>query len=506
MKKIKPLFLYFLFILLCIFSCRQELNSFENEVPNNNRVFMTHKNSSDFSKNFSLVNKLQNVQKSLKKWSKNAGKNSDSLYNVDFEQALYLEDVINNRHSYIFKIKNQNPSSFDIHNLVLAFQNGAYQAYIATYTLTEEERNLITSGQNVNLKNKTFLQPLDIENVNINGKNGSCYELVVYTEDCSCHSTHASGGCTHPTTVYDFIWRACTTGGSGGTGAGNNGGPSNGGMTGGGGGSSSGNGNSSGNTGILLTPDGEPIDDPCIKASASVVASTSMLKNNQVQNNVDAVLKTKIQAPNEFGLKIGKYTYQSTVGYSFSSLKEGTPTNADLTNLTISNGVYVADAHSHAGGRGHPSAGDLYDMLAKLTTATQYTTKFIYGNDAGTPEVYALTFTDKNLASAFLSQYPRNQNYNEQSHSFNLNTTLGAEYNDALTFANQGTFENTNNEGEHYSSGALALTYILDKFNSGISLSKADENGNLKKIIVTMETITPVASTPRMGLKVGKCP
>ena len=84
--------------------------------------------------------------------------------------------------------------------------------------------------------------------------------------------------------------------------------------------------------------------------------------------------------------------------------------------------------------------------------------------------------------------------------------TYRAEYNDALTFANQGTFENTNNEGEHYSSGALALTYILDKFNSGISLSKADENGNLKKIIVTMETITPVASTPRMGLKVGKCP
>lgn len=218
---------------------------------------------------------------------------------------------------------------------------------------------------------------------------------------------------------------------------------------------------------------------------------------------MDATLKTKTELPLEYGLKVGK---NSNGTYSFSNLVEGTPSSTPLNNAILPSGNYLADGHSHAGGFGDPSAGDFYGMLNQLTTNDFFQYRFVYGNDFGTPEVYALILTNKYLAMTFLSTYPQNQNYNENSHSFLESSSVGTDFFQANNYANAGTFVNETNE--FYNSGALAMAYILDKYNTGISLAKVDASGNLKKLIVTKESIKVPGGTgtPKPGLKVTKCP
>ncbi|WP_123862192.1 hypothetical protein [Chryseobacterium artocarpi] len=52
------------------------------------------------------------------------------------------------------------------------------------------------------------------------------------------------------------------------------------------------------------------------------------------------------------------------------------------------------------------------------------------------------------------------------------------------------------------------LAYILDKYNTGISLAKVDSNGNLTKVNVTKDNITVPGGdgTSKQGVKITGCP
>ena len=54
---------------------------------------------------------------------------------------------------------------------------------------------------------------------------------------------------------------------------------------------------------------------------------------------MDAVLKTKVQAPIEYGIKIGR---NSDGTFSHSNLVEGTATSTPLHNATLPSGIYIA--------------------------------------------------------------------------------------------------------------------------------------------------------------------
>lgn len=288
----KNYLLWFGLLAIILLGCRQEINSPDDESSNRPDVYVTHKSSVEFSKNLKLTGKLATTLERLNETSL-ASKSSDTIYNINMDNALYLEDKNTNRHSYIFKTQNQDPLSFDIKNLVLASsQSGDYRAYMVTYTLTEEERKLLDAKGKLDLNGKTIIEPLDMESINLNNRSGICWDLFTYQEDCDCHSTHAEGGCTHPTTVYELVQVNCS-GGGGGTGTpppppGDNG-PGN------GGGGNPGNGG--GTEPILISPDGEPVNDACSK----IMTTTNSV---YYTSNINA-LQSKTGDSFESGFRMG---------------------------------------------------------------------------------------------------------------------------------------------------------------------------------------------------------
>lgn len=245
-------------------------------------------------------------------------------------------------------------------------------------------------------------------------------------------------------------------------------------------------------------------DTPCEKYKSSISTANTLLKNNQVQSNIDAVLKDKSKEPLEYAKKIGRNTDGT---YSFSKLVVGTKDMTIITDVALPSGKYVADGHSHAGGFGDPSAGDFYGMLEQLVNNPNFETRLVYGDYFGTPEVYALVLNDRALALDFLAKYPKAENYNTQSHSFLRNSILGSEFFKVSHKYDEGTY--INGSDEYYVSPAIGMAYILEKYNVGISIAKADADGNLKKINATLEEIVvPLTNgtVKKEGVKVSKCP
>ncbi|MPT33018.1 MAG: hypothetical protein E2600_15410 [Chryseobacterium sp.] len=284
----KTYLLWFAILAILMLGCNQDLDSFNNENSKPD-VHITHKTSEEFGKNLKLVGKLTKTLQKINEISL-ASKSNDTIYHVDLDNALYLEDKTTNRHSYIFKTQNPDLLSFDIKNLVLASSpSGDYRAYIVTYTLTEEERKIFDAKGKLNLTGKTSIEPLDMENIDLSNKAGGCWDLFTYQEDCNCHDTHASGGCTHPTTVYEVVQVNCS-GGGGGTGTPPP--PGDGPTT--GGGSPGGGGN---NDPILISPDGEPVNDACSK----IMTTTNSV---YYTSNISA-LQSKTGESYESGFRMG---------------------------------------------------------------------------------------------------------------------------------------------------------------------------------------------------------
>lgn len=265
-----------------------------------------------------------------------------------------------------------------------------------------------------------------------------------------------------------------------------------------GGGPSYGGTGSSGGSGQAL-----PARNPCKEAESSMNDANTILKNSDVKQKMDIALKGKIQASNEWAIAIGEKPngdFEVTEAVEQSADK-GTIPSSQLKN------TYIGDGHSHSGSRGNPSGGDLYSMITSLNDSPNLKYRFVYGNsDEGTAEVYALVISDASLAKEFLKQFSKDQNYDAQNHSFKEESLLGTEFYKAKKYYSSGTFTDTSDED--YDSKAVAMAYILDKYNAGISIAKADANGNLKRINAEISEITIPYSGGKVkeGVKISKCP
>lgn len=246
-----------------------------------------------------------------------------------------------------------------------------------------------------------------------------------------------------------------------------------------------------------------PARNPCKEAESSMADANTILKNSEVKQKMDMALKGKIQASNEWTVAIGE---KPNGDYEVTSPVEQNATNGTIPSSQLAN-TYIGDGHSHSGSRGNPSGGDLYSMITSLNDSPNLKYRFVYGNsDEGTAEVYALVISDAELARRFISQYPKAENYDPQNHSIARMSALGIEFYRANDYYLSGASDNIS--GENYDSRAVAMAYVLDKFHSGISVAKADSNGNLKKINTEISEITIPYSGGKVkeGVKVSKCP
>ncbi|WP_045496420.1 hypothetical protein [Chryseobacterium sp. StRB126] len=246
-----------------------------------------------------------------------------------------------------------------------------------------------------------------------------------------------------------------------------------------------------------------PARNPCKEAESSMSDANTILKSGEVQKKMDLALKGKIQASNEWTVAIGEKPNGDF------EVTEAVEQNADKGTIPSSQlkNTYIGDGHSHSGSRGNPSGGDLYSMITSLNDSPNLKYRFVYGNSSeGTAEVYALVISDASLAKEFLKQFSKDQNYDTQSRSFKDESLLGTEFYKAKKYYSSGTFTDTSDED--YDSRAVAMAYILDKYNAGISIAKADANGNLKRINAEISEITIPYSGGKVkeGVKISKCP
>ncbi|MDC1265618.1 hypothetical protein N8009_02365 [Flavobacteriaceae bacterium] len=255
-------------IFLSIISCKQDDIEVQIE-QDNSKYFLTRIQAYEFNKNLKLSEKISEL-KSKNKATNYQARYEDETFDLDLKQATYIESNDGSYHSYTFYIYNDEGNS-NINNIVLSStENGEYEADLVTYNLTEQERNQIDNGIEIDLIDNTNIEPFNINQINMYSRGGTCTELVyVGTEDCSCHSAHASGGCTHPTDIYE--WQSVDCGGGGGSNGGSDSGSDGPGFDGSsGGGSSSGGGTSTPKPKAtsLMNTNGTPTD--CNNISAQI--------------------------------------------------------------------------------------------------------------------------------------------------------------------------------------------------------------------------------------------
>ncbi|MEI3791886.1 MULTISPECIES: hypothetical protein [unclassified Chryseobacterium] len=244
-----------------------------------------------------------------------------------------------------------------------------------------------------------------------------------------------------------------------------------------------------------------PEMNPCDQSLPSINNANDILNSSDGQQQMDNVLKTKIGDTKEWVLAIGQKP--NNYGYEVTQAVQGGTSNGNVPSSQLTN-PYIGDGHSHAGTRGNPSGGDLYDMLDVLKTNTNFTVRFVYGSNAGSPEIYALVVNDSSLADSFLTQFPKDTNYNPTDHSILIGSKLGDAFYEMKTSYMESL--TTNTSGEQYEARAVAMAYILDKYNAGISIAKVDVNGNLKKINASIEKETTSNGTIKEMAVVSQCP
>ncbi|UOU98861.1 hypothetical protein MUU74_02665 [Chryseobacterium daecheongense] len=519
--------------LTILYSCRNDHFPDQETYNNSNKYNLASKTISlNESKHKSkLVSELGKAETQLKSRKTDAsGKvvNYGNGVSIDTDNVIYIENGPN-YHTYTFRITRENaPADAPVENLLLVpLPDGSYRELLVTYNLTDQEKQKILSGIGVDTKGKVTITELTKGTFNGGSqlaKTTCGYKEETYWQDCSEHIHNQSNvnewvNCEASTkpSVYTVVYFRCweeqddvitTT-------------PIDGGTSGGGGGS----GNTSGGGGATVPPcdtstiplnpepgltdeNGCPIgsptlpnlgsldNDPCFKTKTAITKANEVFHSSNVQQNMDGVLKGKLGASNEWTVALG----QNPDGtYDATSAVEGTIDQSTTPSSQLPS-VFIGDGHTHKGA-GVPSGGDLYHMLNGMSTYVNFKYRFVYGRYNGTPEVYALIIHDMNLASAFLQQFPFNENYDPNTHGIKEGSELYYEIYKMKTIYNADTSVNTT--GEYYDARAVGMAYILDKFNSGISIAKVDANGNLKKINASLEKIN---GTNDEKATISKCP
>jgi len=557
----KNLFLRLCLILLVsltIYSCRTEhLPENETAYNNSSKFQLTSKRISlnESKHKEKLIIELHKAEDKFKAISKTNinGRVIDygNGVSINIDNVIYIENGPN-YHTYTFNITRENaPADTPVENLVLSpLTDGTYRELLVTYNLTAQEKQMLENRIPVDTKGKVTITELTQGTYNNGGmiteSTISCnwVEETVW-QPCSegLHDGTNSNECAFindftngtPPTAYTIMSYKCKVlhaeYGLGDNGEGGGSGPGTSSPGGLGNGEDDGSGNNEfpsnepgdcdGGLTAPQTPsydisdggcgNGIPTqptfpslgDDPCRKTRASITAANNVLKNPDVQTKMDAVLRGKTQAPNEWGVAIG----EKSNGYEVTNAVEGIPGESEVSipvsQLTT---PLIGDGHSHAGAAGRPSGGDLYEMLKALLTHTDFKFRYVYGNYFGVPENYALIINDRNAALAFLGQFPRSENYDELGHTIRRDSPLGLEFYKAVKHYSEGRSENSS--GEDYDANAVAMAYVFDKFSTGINIAKTDLNGDLKKIVTNIQKITIPASggAVKEGIKVSKCP
>lgn len=204
-----------------------------------------------------------------------------------------------------------------------------------------------------------------------------------------------------------------------------------------------------------------PPPDPCTDAQPAANAATTLSQNSSYTG-----AKSNIQGANpsvEHSVTFGTDANGNTTASSMTSCTS--PSNCTVN--TSWPGAF-ADLHNHPDDQ-PPSPGDLYGLVSINQNNNNYNTRMVITPDGS---VFALVIIDINLASTFVSNYPKEQIGNYPP---DFPDPIFTDFDNAKIQLQMQGFNNLIAE-------QMAMAFVLDKYNSGIALLKQDGNGNFKRL------------------------
>lgn len=521
-------------------SCRND-HFLEQETYSNSSKFNLSSKTISLNESkhqLKLIAELDKVQTELKSIKTNvSGKvvNYGNGVSIDTDNVIYIENG-SNYHTYTFKINRENaPIDAPVENLLLVpLPDGSYRELLVVYNLTAQEKQKILSGIGVDTKGKTTITELTKGTFNGGGqlaKTTCGYKEETYWQDCSEHIHNQSNvnewvNCTASTkpSVYTVVSFRCweeqdetidTTPIDGGTSDG---------------------GGTSGNTGTgggattepcdttiptspeqgLTDPNGCPIgsptlpnlgitiNDPCKLAKGPTSTINATLHTPSIATEMSSLENHAANSFTEYGTAIINTGTSIIAADPYSNNNPNNPGQVSITVPSV--GDYLANAHTHPGhGAAPPSAKDFYNVLSNAKEYPTYQGSFVFCAN-GTK--YALVVKDRAKAEAFLNAYPLATNTEQpDGKKFNEHSVVGRDYLSIVADYQRGRLPSYSGSSQNDGLES-AWAQILEKYDTGISIAKTDNTGNLKPLrSVAFEYEIPASGGKKItGYKAMPCP
>lgn len=456
--KIKQLLLSCLVIILFI-GCRQEFMNVEDEILREKSRFITIRKDFNEIKRFPL---FENRVKALNEQSLINKSRKDRDKEIYPRSVLYIEDKKTDRYSYTINLGKD--ESGNLRNLVLAYDSGRYSIYEINYKISEWD----IDKKGVNLLDKTSIRKTDVGEIKETSE--SCYEMVEYQKDCSCHTTHHSGGCTHPETVYEWREVSCGNGGGGGYGRViNDNDDIWGGYGGGVGGGSNKGGNPPAGVTFLTTPEGEKEEEPCVIVSQENHKLKRIWNSDNIRAAVSSISGTiatdSVEKGFAFGVRGNKYVAGKQLKGKYNSI------NIPIYNAGLEETIGGVHTHNGTDVFESFSVTDFYGFHSSYSGNPSYVNNFVIGIN----NTYALIITDEEKFKTFTTRYPRSEYY-DRIKGWKDGTEISDDFYVVFRYMEKiGTLDEA---------FELANAFVLKKYNTGIAISKKDKKGDFKTIFV----------------------
>ncbi|WP_236900613.1 hypothetical protein [Elizabethkingia ursingii] len=215
----------------------------------------------------------------------------------------------------------------------------------------------------------------------------------------------------------------------------------------------------------------EPLQDPCSKAKRASANANTLWKNPAIREKALDKLDNLKTDRIEHAVGVGR---DANGNPTTSAITSGT---SDQVNVESPPGDYVFNAHTHPELNDTPHSGpDLYNVLENILKSPSFVGSFVI-NSSGT--TYGIFVNDRDAVIEFLRKYPRQDNLGRKE--FNTSNDIGRDYNNIRDSFSSGRSP-SNGLSEQTAGMEAALAYVMDKYNMGVSLLKADKNGNFNGI------------------------
>ncbi|MFP3597321.1 hypothetical protein [Chryseobacterium sp. SIMBA_029] len=220
-----------------------------------------------------------------------------------------------------------------------------------------------------------------------------------------------------------------------------------------------------------------PEETPCEKAIANNLKTKKLLNDTKIASAETQLTATLNTDTNEKSFSFGK---DADGNYDTTPVKTSTAGNQAGISITSSTLTIEGGAHTHTTDLFNCfSTGDIYSLQGANVINENFKTLFVFA-DGGV--AYALTITDPSKYAAFVASYSAGDHLDMATSGWKKSSPMYNVFKNVMgQFLSQGLSEDD--------ALAYATALILNKYDTGATLSQKDASGNFNSIFVNETTI-----------------